>query len=226
MPTRRASLKGIAETAGAGTATVDRVVNSRGNVRGTTIERVRRTAGQLGFPAGLHRDDYLYRVLRQDPDHLTTAASWVRPFDGNPQFAVGKDFGSRSNFRWKSKTVWSQKRINELAGDAGGIAGVFVQNTLTREAISRTIERGMPVVTLPGDLRHPLNPPCAGLDISAVGRTAGYVPGRFVEQPSGCVPVTSETTNYLGLEACWRARNGSAVSAGRQVTSPGNVELH
>lgn len=39
-----------------------------------------------------------------------------------------------------------------------------------------------------------------GLNNRAVGRIAGYILGRFVKQPSGCVPVTFATMNYLGLE--------------------------
>ena len=104
MSTGRANLKDIAKAAGVGTATVDRVLNNRGNVRGTIIERVRRTADQLGSPAGLCRDDYLFRVLLQDPDHLYYRES-VRPFDEHPMLAVRKDCGSRSNFCWIPKTV-------------------------------------------------------------------------------------------------------------------------
>ena len=199
MPTRRANLKDIAEAAGVSTATVDRVLNDRGNVRGATVERVLRTADQLGFPTGLYRDDFLYRVLLQDPDHLyyRELGEAIRR-----EAEVCSRQGLRVEIEFLVDTEDSRvaKRLDELAGDADGIAGVFVQNTLTLEAISRTIERGKPVVTLLSDLRHPLRASYVGLDNRAVGRTAGYILGRFVKQPSGRVLVTSETMNYLGLE--------------------------
>ncbi len=113
MPIRRANLTDIAEAAGVGTATVDRELNNRGNVRGTTIERARRTADQVGFPVGLFRDDCVYRVLLQDPDHLyyRELGEAVRRI---PKFAVGRDFGSRSNSWLIPKTVWSQKGLMKL----------------------------------------------------------------------------------------------------------------
>lgn len=199
LPTRRANLKDIAEAAGVSTATADRVLNDHRNVRGTTIGRVRRTADQLGSPVGLYRDDYLYRVLLQDPDHLyyREAGEAIRR-----ESDVCSRQGLRGEIEFLVDTEDSlvAKGIDELAGDADGIAVVFVQNTLTLEAISRNFKRGKPVVTLQSDPRHPLRASQVGLDNRTVGRTAGHIQGRFEKQPSGRVLITSETMNYIGLE--------------------------
>ena len=199
MRTLRANLKDIAEAAGVSTATVDRVLNDRGNVKGATVERVQRAAEQLGYPMNLYRDKFLYRVLLQDPDHL-----YYR--DLGEAIRREAEIYSRQGLRVEIEFLVDTEdglvanRLDEISCDADGIAGVFVQNTLTLEAVSRIIERGKPVVTLLSDLRHPLRASYVGLDNRAVGRTAGYIMGRFVKQPSGRVLVTSETMNYLGLE--------------------------
>ena len=199
MPNRRANLKDIAEAASVSTATVDRVLNDRGRVTEATMERVRRAAEELGFPTGLNREDFLYRVLLQDPDHL-----YYRALGGaiSREAEAFRRRGLRVEIEFLVETDDSlvAEKIDELSRDADGIAGVFVQNTLTLEAVSRAIERGKPVVTLLSDLRHPLRAAYVGLDNRTVGRTAGYVLGRFAKQPSGRVLVTSETMNYLGLE--------------------------
>ena len=199
MPTRRARLKDVAAAAGVSSATVDRVFNERGMVKGATVERVRRAAEQLGISMGHCRDDFLFRVLLQDPDHL-----YYRAF-GDAIHREAEAYSQRGlrveiEFMVETKDSLVAAKVGELASDADGFAGVLVQNTLTLETVSRIIESGKPVVTLLSDLRHPMRTAYVGLDNRTVGRTAGYIMGRLVKHRSGRVLVTSETMDYLGLE--------------------------
>ena len=222
MPTRRANLKDVAEAASVSTATVDRVLNDRGRVKDATIERVRRAAEELGFPTGLNREDFLYRVLLQDPDHLYYR-ELGEAISREAEAYSRRGLNVEIEFLVETEDSLVAEKFDELSRDADGIAGVFVQNTLTLEAVSRAIERGKPVVTLLSDLRHPLRAAYVGLDNRTVGRTGRICAGKV------CEAAFRAGTGYFRnheLPRTRRARNGSAVCTGREVPPSGDVERH
>lgn len=196
---RRASLRDVAEMAGVSLATVDRVLNGRGKVKGETVAKVREVAEQLGFEKGVYREDFLFNILLQDPEHYYYR-DLGRAIEAEAE-ALQKD-GLRVAIHYLGDTddAAVARKITELAADADGIAGVFVQNTRAAEAIATVIDQGKPVVTLLSDIRHPRRAEYVGLDNRTVGRTAGYLLGRLVKKPKGRILVTAETMNYLGLE--------------------------
>jgi LacI family transcriptional regulator len=195
---RRASLKDVAALAGVSVATVDRVINERGRVKHETVRRVRKVAAELGVESAVYEDELVFSILLQDPEHLYYQ-QLGRAIEAHA--ALLKRDGIHVEIRFLADTSDDAvaATILEMAASADGIAGVFVQNTLVLEAVSRVLEQGKPVVTLLTDIRHPQRTRYVGLDNRTVGRTAGYIMGRLVRR-SGRVLLTAETLNYLGLE--------------------------
>lgn len=196
---RRASLKDVAEKAGVSIATVDRVLNARGRVKEVTAQLVRSVAEDLGYEDRVYDGDFVFNVLLHDPDHL-----YYRDLGQailSEAERLGRD-GLKVNIHYLLDTEDRAvaARIDELAADADGIAGVFVQNRFVLESLSRVIETGKPLVTLLTDIRHPRRFAYVGLDNRTTGRTAGYILGRLIRRSSGLILVTTETMNFLGLE--------------------------
>src|SRR5690606_40820144 len=124
---RRASLKDVAEKAGVSIATVDRVLNARGRVKDVTAQLVRSVAEDLGYEDRVYDGDFVFNVLLHDPDHL-----YYRDLGQAIQSEaerLSRD-GLKVNIHYLLDTADRAvaARIDELAADADGIAGVFVQN--------------------------------------------------------------------------------------------------
>lgn len=196
---RRSSLRDVAERAGVSVATVDRVLNHRGKVKDETVQRVMSIAAELGFDSGPEAGDFVFNILLQDPDHL-----YYRDLGQAIESAVAAHARDgllvRVHYLVDTDDRAVAARIDALARDADGLAGVFVQNRFVLESLSRVIAAGKPVVTLLSDIRHPKRFAYVGLDNRAVGRTAGYLMGKIVRKETGRILVTTETMNYLGLE--------------------------
>lgn len=150
---RRAGLRDIAELAGVSVATVDGVLNDRGRVKPETAAIVRKIAESLGFENGVYKDEFVFNVVLQDPEQLYYQELGAAISNEVP--ALQRE-GIRANIHYLADThdAAVSGKINELAESADGIAGVFVQNTLTVEALSRVQEQGKPVVTVLSDIRH------------------------------------------------------------------------
>lgn len=196
---RRANLKDVAERAGVSMATVDRVLNERGSVKEVTVRRVRQAAQELGVEDGRVFEEFRFAVLLQDPDHL-----YYRALGEAISTAVeavhGEGLRVDIHYLVETDDAVVAAKIDELNETADGIAGVFLQNTHVLAALSRAIRQGKPVVTVLTDIRHPERFAYVGLDNRAVGRTAGYLLGRFIHENGGRILLTTESLNYVGLE--------------------------
>ena len=70
--TRHPTIKDLAEAAGVGIATVDRVLNDRPNVRDTTIERVLLAAERIRLQEGLVEALIPASLVRRSADMIAT----------------------------------------------------------------------------------------------------------------------------------------------------------
>jgi LacI family transcriptional regulator len=202
---RPARIRDIARTAGVSTATVDRVLNRRANVRLATAQRVMRAASALDYlpdaelqgvvkprplrivfllPAGTNR---VLRMLADAIDYLEDRLAHL-----NVQCRC--EFVKGFNPQVLAKTLL------RLGGGVDGIAFMAIEHPVVREAVNALAERGVPTVTLISDLSVSRRCAYVGLDNRAAGRTAGYLMGRFVGSRPGKLALIAASLNYRAHE--------------------------
>jgi len=181
---RSARFVEIAQLAGVSTTTVDRVLNERGSVSAAARERVVAAARQLGVPR-----------LLPDPRHGLIHIDVLLPDTESPFFLRLRQALERSLQMLDRRVVVHRTLL--AAGDDERIAklieravyrraGLIVTARDTprvREALSKAIERGEPVVTMVTDIGGIERVHYAGIDNQRAGRAAGYFIGRLTRQP-------------------------------------------
>lgn len=200
----------IARHAGVSTATVDRVLNQRPNVRGVTAQRVLSAAGSLGY---LPQAD-LYASLKPPPQQL----AFVLPAGTNRYVRMLADcieFSQEQltpfNVRCRSHLIEGfnpevlAKRLLQIGRRSDGVAFMALEDPRVREAVHTLVAEGIPVLTLITDLSNSPRAAFVGMDNRSAGRTAGLLLGRFVAArhgpgQSGKVAMFAGSLAYRGHE--------------------------
>ncbi len=175
-------VKDIALQAGLGTATVDRVLNGRGGVRQQTADRVRHAISELEAQAGQLAAsgvkliiDLVVEAPQSFRDALDAALKSELPLMRPATFRVRAD--TRTHFPEPDL-----ERVLDRAARLGSHGVIFMgpDTARVRSAISRLIERGVPVVTLATDLPDTQRTAYVGLDNALAGRTAAWLIHRWL----------------------------------------------
>jgi LacI family transcriptional regulator len=195
-----ATITQIAEAAGVGTATVDRVLNNRPGVNPVTVERVQAAMQKLGanLPArGRPRVSANYRFA-----FVLPAAR--RGFFDLVDRVIAQTAG---DFRHQHITEVTHRLATEdpsqfaaqLAAmtDFDGIALLAPDVPGVKLAINELVRAGVHVVTLFSDVPGSMRETYIGVDNRAAGRTAGILLGHSlpVGIPSRCL-LLSPATRY------------------------------
>lgn len=204
MPdTVRSRIPDIARAAGVSTATVDRVLHGRANVRAQTAERVMRAAAAL---------DYLpaeQALVAPAPLHLT----FLLPGGSNKYLqmlgetvAYGAEHLAPAPVRCRVQQVEGfdpqalAQQLLRQGRRSDGIAFMALDHPLVREAVRELAESGVPVVTLISDLSSSRRCAYVGLDNRAAGRTAALLIGRFLGKRSAQVALIAGSRSYRAHE--------------------------
>lgn len=201
----RSRIADIAEAAGVSTATVDRVLNGRSNVRVATAQRVLKAAARLQYlpeadlwrslqpppmdiafllPAGTNR--YLHML----GDTIGYAAEALAPFNVRCRVHYIDSFdpeGVAAALRQQGKR-------------AQGVAFMALEHPLVRAAVDALVARGVHVITLISDLSDSRRAAYVGMNNRAAGRTAGLLMGRFIGPRTGPVAMLAASLLYRGHE--------------------------
>lgn len=207
METMRVTLSDVARVAGVSTATVDRVLNNRGGVRGRTRNHVMAIALRLGYidptlspgdgPTGLDTSpvtlDFLLpggpnRFIEALAEHLRWEAAASQGVTARIHSLKGFDPGDLA------------AGLNGLHGRSQGVGIIGVDHPTVREAIQDLARTGVPLLTLVSDVSHVPRIGYVGIDNREAGRLAGYVLGRFVGGGAGSVAVFAGALAYRGHE--------------------------
>jgi len=204
-PAPRSRIADVAAAAGVSTATVDRVLNGRSNVRPATAQRVLKAAAALHYlpeadlwrslqpppmelafllPAGTNR------YLRMLGDGISNASDWLAPFNVR----------CRAHFIDSFDAAHVAAALLRHGGRAQGVAFMALEHPLVREAVDTLAERGVHVITLISDLSHSRRVAYVGMDNRAAGRTAGTLIGRFLGGRRGPVAMIAGSLSYRGHE--------------------------
>jgi LacI family transcriptional regulator len=198
-PARRkntARLIDIAEAAGVGIATVNRVLNDSGKASASTREKVIQAARQLGarrlmpeVHRGLTRFDFVF-ARSQTPFFQRLEIALKRQMQLlDRRIAVHRhDFDPADEKKIAAFIKKPPHRRN-------GLIVVVHDTPLLREAVQSVIKQGVPVVTLMSDLSDVSSLHYAGINNLQAGRTAGYFLGRLSPQ-AGRVLVLSNDLSY------------------------------
>jgi LacI family transcriptional regulator len=192
----RPRLIDVAKLAGVGTATVDRVLNERGNVS----EEVRLKVIEAARSVGLRRQlppSYRPRIrinlilARPDLPLLEKMAAEFRSLAKSIDRRVGLQITTLVDERPES--IATALKVT----DCDAVIVYAQNNSIIRDAIAELELRDIPVVTIISDLHDSKRLAYAGTDHYASGRTAGYFIGQMRPQ-RGHVAVLC---NHLGFES-------------------------
>jgi len=205
LPPARARVADVAREAGVSTATVDRVLHGRPNVRHATVQKVLKAAARLDYlpeedfharsaPAPIRLEFLLpagtNRYLRMLGDYIGYAEDVWAPFNARCRCHSIDSF---------DPAVLADALLRH-GRKADGVAFMGLEHPLVREAVDTLAARGVPVVTLISDLSHSRRVAYVGLDNRAAGRTAGTLIGRFIGPRSGKVAMIAGSLSYRGHE--------------------------
>ena len=214
-------IREIARQAGLSEATVDRVLNRRGEVRQSTVQEVHRAI------ADLHRQRSQVRLTGRTffldlvvdaPDRFSAAVRAAL----ESQLPLVRPATFRARFH-----LADAPPVPELAATLDGIArrgsqGVVLKapdSPLVVAAVERLAEAGIPVVTLVTDLPTSRRVAYVGLDNRAAGATAAYLLDQWLPDDAA-VLVTRGTGTFRGedeREMGFRAATRALRPGRRQV---------
>ncbi|GAA3533637.1 LacI family DNA-binding transcriptional regulator [Zobellella aerophila] len=182
---KKITLAEVARLAGVGEATVDRVLNERGNVAPATAERVIRVARELGMK----------RVLPDEWHRLRHVEVFLSDSDTYFFKQLSLSFMQAADSLGKRRLVLHRTLVNEA--DPARLAKKLTQAAARRDgiilfgsdhpevvaAVNAAMARGVPVITLVTELPG-TRPLChVGIDQYAAGRTAGWLLDQWCHQP-------------------------------------------
>jgi LacI family transcriptional regulator len=193
----RVGLQDVARTAGVGVATVDRVLNERGNVSPATARRVLEAARQLGLRRLLPRP-YLRRVrievLLARPDTLFLARL-ARGFS-----AVAATLDRAVVLQRTTLVNAEPAKVAARLRGSGADAVIFYgeDHPEIAAAIDALAAAGRPVVSIVTDVSRATGRLAyVGIDNLKAGRTAGFLSARLARRPGPALVLT----NSLGFRA-------------------------
>jgi LacI family transcriptional regulator, galactose operon repressor len=195
-------IREIALQAGLSEATVDRVLNKRGNVRASTEREVYQAIADLErqqTQLQLSGRTFLVDVVMQTPDRFSTAVrSALEAELPSLRPAVIR---ARFHFRESGPVDEIVATLDRLPAKRS--QGVILKAPAAPDvaaATNRLVEAGIPVVTLVTDIPGSARLAYVGMDNRAAGATAAYLLTRWLGDRPGTVLVTLSSTFFRGEE--------------------------
>lgn len=192
----RPTMADVAVAAGVGPATVDRVLNERGNVSEGVRRKVIDAARSLGLRRRLppaYKPIIRIDLIFPRPD-LTLLEAMARDFRKivratdqaiNLQITTIRDNNPESIARALDST------------SCNAVVVYGQDDPLIHEAVGRLADKGVPVVTIVTDLPKTRRLAYAGTDHHAAGRTAGFFCSQIARAPGPTIVLCS----HLGFQA-------------------------
>ncbi|MER7394172.1 LacI family DNA-binding transcriptional regulator [Streptomyces sp. NPDC000151] len=195
-------IREIARQAGLSEATVDRVLNSRGGVRESTVMEVHQAIKDLDRQRTQVRiggRTFMIDIVMQAPERFSTAVRNALEAElPSLQPAVLR---SRFHFRETGPVPELVATLDKIA--KRGSQGVLLKAPDLPEvgaAVGRLVAAGIPVVTLVSDLPSSARMAYVGIDNRAAGTTAAYLIGQWLGDRPGNVLTTVSRGFFRGEE--------------------------
>jgi len=196
------TIREIARQAGLSEATVDRVLNSRGGVRESTVLEVHQAIKDLDRQRAQVRiggRTFMIDIVMQTPQRFSSAVRDALEAElPSLHPAVVR---SRFHFRETAPVPELVKDLDKIA--RRGSQGVILKAPDVPEvtaAVGRLTAAGIPVVTLVTDLPSSPRAAYVGIDNRAAGATAAYLVRQWLGDRPGHVLVTISRGSFRGEE--------------------------
>jgi LacI family transcriptional regulator len=194
-------IREIAMQAGLSEATVDRVLNKRGNVRASTEREVYQAIADLERQQAqlrLSGRTFLVDLVMQTPERFSTAVRSAL----EAELPSLRPAAIRARFHFRETTPVADvvATLDRLPGKRS--QGVFLKAPAVPEiaAATRLVKTGIPVVTLVTDIPDSERLAYVGMDNRAAGATAAYLLTQWLRAEPGNVLVTLSSTFFRGEE--------------------------
>lgn len=192
----RPRLKDVARIAGVGTATVDRVLNERGNVSEEVRQKVIETARKIGLrrqlPPSYKRLIRINLILaRPDLPLLKRIADEFRNITNTLDHRVGLHITTLTD------EIPASISAALRATQCNAVVVYAQDNPIIHEAIADLEARNVPVITIISDLPGSKRLAYAGTDHHVAGRTAGFFFAKMTPNAGSVVVLC----NHLGFRS-------------------------
>ncbi len=199
----RATILDIAAAANVSTATVDRVLNGRGGVKGRTLHRVMEAAERLGYIDAVEAPPHYSAPLSLDfilPGGTNTFINNLA--ERIAEIAAKREHEATIRVHRIEGFVAEALAdcLASLRGKSDGIAIIAIDHPLVREAVRELSNDQLPVLTLVSDISNVPRIGYIGIDNRAAGRLAGHLMSRFVGQGAGKIALFAGSLSYRGHE--------------------------
>lgn len=192
MSKRKIRISDIAQEAGVGVATVDRVLNKRPGVKEHTAKRIFEAVERLENAVDFSGNAYV-DAKKLTFDFILPAGT--NTFMQNLHDAIlraaehisGRGINIRCHRIEGFNPSVLADNIRKIGAASNGLGVVALDNPIVREAVHDVTDKNIPVVTIVSDLSNSRHQGYVGLDNRAAGRTAGYLMGRFASRKKGQV---------------------------------------
>jgi LacI family transcriptional regulator, galactose operon repressor len=195
-------IREIAMQAGLSEATVDRVLNNRGNVRASTEREVYRAIADLDRQQSQLRltgRTFLVDLVMQTPERFSTAVRSA--LEAELPTLRPAVIRARFHFRETGPAADVAATLDRLTAKRS--QGVILKAPAVPEiaaAAARLPQAGIPVVTLVTDIPDSGRLAYVGMDNRAAGATAAYLLTQWLRDQPGTVLVTLSSTAFRGEE--------------------------
>ncbi len=188
--TRRPTIHDVAREAGLSTATVDRVLNARENVRESTARRVYDAARLVGY----HAAPLIGQRVQPDLPRLRLGVvlhkekqAFYQTFKAELERAVASASGVRASVQIEfapSQTPADFAALMEGFGDrVDAVAATAVTHPEVTEAVVRLNSKGIPCFALLNDFAQGVRQNYLGLNNMKIGRIAAHLIAMTSHQP-------------------------------------------
>jgi LacI family transcriptional regulator len=212
---RKTRLQHVAEKAGVSSATVDRVLNERGNVLPTTAQKVIIAARQLGLrrilPGSYHRSVRIEVLLTRPELPLIKR---MNHYFANIAATLDRSVIVQRHILKDDDPKKFARHLIECK--AQGIILYGREDADVRDAIATVAAAGKVVVTVISDMRESARYAYAGIDHYAAGRSAGFFMSRMAARP-GSVVILCNHHKYHGHVERIRGMRDALRETGRQI---------
>ncbi|KGJ06463.1 LacI family transcriptional regulator [Paracoccus halophilus] len=187
---KRPTIADLARTAGLSTATVDRVLNGRLNVREETVRRVHEAAEEIGYHGAnaiRHRllaDKPLFRLglVLQKPRHAFYQEV-LRVFEAQARACHQRRVQLTVRFLEGARPDELAEILRGFRGRADAVAATGLDHHLVTQAVQDLRAAGVPVYALLSDFAQGVRESYFGTNNLKMGRIAGWFISRLAGQP-------------------------------------------
>ena len=208
---RTPTMSAIAREAGLGTATVDRVLNGRANVREATRRKVEAALERLATPEAASAGTRPWRIAFLTESGTSFNATLEAAVGQMPQGPTAPVLSFASVTSAQVDPVKFANLIERTAETADGLIIVVREDLMINRAIRNVIARKVPVICLTTDLPTTGRAAYVGSDQASAGSTAAHLMGQLIGGRDGKIllvysaPYRAQEERELGFRRVLRA---------------------